>query len=125
MTNAFPLTFSPIGTTLVPPENPGLLTGAATATLAPGISAANEWLPLSAIEKWLTSTSGSPMMGPSPYAPKEQPKLSSVMSWFGARGVMLILGLLLVAAGLFSLNPVKEKIILAGKTAAKAAAVAA
>ncbi len=45
--------------------------------------------------------------------------------WFGVRGVTMMLGLLLIAAGLFSHPAVREKIVSAGKVAGKAAALAA
>lgn len=44
---------------------------------------------------------------------------------FLLRGVTLLLGLLLIAAGLFSHPVVREKIVSAGKVAGKVAAVAA
>lgn len=44
---------------------------------------------------------------------------------FLLRGVTLLLGLLLIAAGLFSHPAVREKIVSAGKVAGKVAAVAA
>lgn len=49
----------------------------------------------------------------------------SLSSWFGARGVIMILGLMLIAAGLFAHSAVRETIVSAGKTAGKVAAVAA
>lgn len=45
--------------------------------------------------------------------------------WFSLRGVTMIIGLLLLAAAFFSHPAVREKIVVAGKTAGKAAALAA
>lgn len=45
--------------------------------------------------------------------------------WFGPRGVTMIVGLLLLAAAFFSHPAVREKIVVAGKAAGKAAALAA
>lgn len=49
----------------------------------------------------------------------------SISSWFGLRGVTLLLGFLLIAAGLFAHSGVRETIISTGKKVGEAAAVAA
>jgi len=126
--SAFPLALPTIGTTLIPPEDPAMLTNVNTATLTPGIGSANEGTSLTSMQDAIEQnlfpnlSAASKLFGA--VTGTTSGNSSGLASWFGARSVVLILGLMLIAAGLFSLNPVKEKIILAGKTAAKAAAAA-
>lgn len=51
--------------------------------------------------------------------------LFSSSDLFGLRGITVIIGLLLLAAGFFSHPAVRERIVAVGKTAGKAAALAA
>lgn len=49
----------------------------------------------------------------------------SLSGWFGARGITMILGLLLIAAALFSHPAVRETIVRTGKRIGEGAALAA
>jgi hypothetical protein len=50
--------------------------------------------------------------------------VSNVNSWIGERGVILVIGFLLVAAGLFSHPAIREQVVSAAKKAGEVAAVA-
>lgn len=120
-----PLALPGFAAPLFPAENPATLMGANTATLTPGLGSSNGASSLSdlqtAIEDQLFPGLATASGAYGAITGTGGPASGSA-SWFSTRGVVLILGLMLIAAGLFSLNPVKNTIVSAGRTAAAAAA---
>lgn len=110
-----PLALPSLNTTIIPPESPDDLIGSSAATLTPGMSGSDGETPLP-LSQQILNIPGNLEKGLS------LNRIFSANGWFGLRGVTMILGFLLIAAGLFAHSGIREKIIEGGKAAAAAAA---
>lgn len=109
MTNSFPLT--------------GTILGASGLPI--GLSNSDGESPLSDLagDAETSALANVPLLGP--LLAMSKATSGSASGWFGIRGVTLILGFLLIAAGLFSHPAVRETIVKTVKKGSEAAAIAA
>lgn len=117
--STIPLALPSLNTNLISPdEDAGTLLGESDSTLTPGLGTSNEQTPLSILQQ-IENIPGTVSKG---LGMSGSGSIFGSSGWLGLRGVTIILGFLLIAAGLFAHPAIREKIVEGGKLAAAAAA---